>query len=192
MQFMYGTGKRFGLGPTAPASTRASMRALPPKPARRTSTSAWAELNRSIELALAAYNGGEGRALRVYKGSGRGFWDAPVYNQFPPETRDYVPMVIAAAWLFLHPQAYGLTFPKVDAKPARCARAPGSIYELTICLGNGGDARWLHARAAQPQPALRRRQLAARRRDAQRDDQDRRPLRPPLHAGARADLARSW
>ena len=63
------------------------------------------QLNRSIELALAAYNGGEGRALRVYQGSGgRNFWEADVYNQFPSETQDYVPMVIAAAWLFLHPK----------------------------------------------------------------------------------------
>ena len=98
------------------------------------------ELKRSIELALAAYNGGEGRALRVYQGGGgKGFWDASVYNQFPPETRDYVPMVIAAAWLFLHPKQYGITFPKVDAKPAMLKLTrPASIYELTICLGNGG------------------------------------------------------
>jgi membrane-bound lytic murein transglycosylase D len=48
-------------------------------------------------------------------------------------------MVIAAAWLYLHPKEYGLTFPKVDARSAtiRLAR-PASIYELTICLGNGG------------------------------------------------------
>jgi membrane-bound lytic murein transglycosylase D len=48
-------------------------------------------------------------------------------------------MVIAAAWLFLHPRQYGLEFPKINAQPAsfRLARA-ASIYELTICLGNGG------------------------------------------------------
>jgi membrane-bound lytic murein transglycosylase D len=98
------------------------------------------QLNRSIELALAAYNGGEGRALRVYEGSGgRGFWNADVYNQFPPETQDYVPMVIAAAWLFLHPKQYGLTFPRVDARPATLRlQQPASIYELAICLGNRG------------------------------------------------------
>jgi len=97
------------------------------------------ELNRSIELALAAYNGGEGRALRVYNGGGSNFWDESVYNQFPAETRDYVPMVIAAAWLFLHPKEYGLRFPKVDSKPVALRLSqPTSIYQLTICLGNGG------------------------------------------------------
>src|SRR5690606_3470486 len=94
----------------------------------------------NIELWLAAYNGGEGRARRVHREfAGRSFWDAEVYNQFPPETKDYVPMVIAAAWLFLHPKEYGLSFPRVDARPApiQLQRA-ASIYELTICLGSGG------------------------------------------------------
>lgn len=58
----------------------------------------------------------------------------------PPETRDYVPAVIAAAWLFLHPKQYGLQFPKVDTTPGTftLVRA-ASINELTICLGNGGS-----------------------------------------------------
>jgi len=140
MQFMYGTGKRFGLGPDGTGfDTRFDARASAEASAAYLNER-MGELNRSIELALAAYNGGEGRALRVYNSAnGQGFWDASVYNQFPAETRDYVPMVIAAAWLFLHPKQYGLTFPKVDAKPATLRlERPASIYELTICLGNGG------------------------------------------------------
>ncbi|MGH8106043.1 MAG: LysM peptidoglycan-binding domain-containing protein, partial [Arenimonas sp.] len=85
-----------------------------------------------------AYNGGEGRALRIYNQSGgRSFWSPEVYNQWPAETRDYVPKVIAAAWLFLHPKKYGLVFPKIDTTPDlfTLARA-SSINELTICLGN--------------------------------------------------------
>ncbi|HVI26740.1 MAG TPA: transglycosylase SLT domain-containing protein [Xanthomonadaceae bacterium] len=140
MQFMYATGKRFGLGVDATGfDTRYDPHAAAEASAAYLNER-MGQLNRSIELALAAYNGGEGRALRVYQGSGgRSFWDADVYAQFPEETRDYVPMVIAAAWLFLHPKQYGLSFPKVDAKPAplRLER-PSSIYELTICLGNRG------------------------------------------------------
>jgi membrane-bound lytic murein transglycosylase D len=140
MQFMYATGKRFGLGQDATgfdtrydplASAQASAAYLNER---------MAELNGNIELALAAYNGGEGRARRVYEASGgRGFWDASVYAQFPAETRDYVPMVIAAAWLYLHPKRYGLSFRDVDARPATLVlQKPDSLYGLTICLGDYG------------------------------------------------------
>ncbi len=141
LQFMYATGRRFGIGPDGSGfDTRYDPRASATAAASYLNER-MGQLNRNIELALAAYNGGEGRALRVHNGSGgRGFWDASIYHQFPAETRDYVPMVIAAAWLYLHPQQYGLSFPKVDPKPAmlRLAR-PASLYELTICLGNGGS-----------------------------------------------------
>jgi len=140
LQFMPATGRRFGLGPDDTGfDTRLDPRAAADAAAAYL-TERLAELGNSIELWLAAYNGGEGRARRVYEETGgRSFWDSDIYNRFPPETRDYVPMVIAAAWLYLHPREYGLTFPKVDARPAEIVlRRPASIYELTICLGNGG------------------------------------------------------
>ncbi|WP_147651186.1 transglycosylase SLT domain-containing protein [Vulcaniibacterium gelatinicum] len=141
LQFMYATGRRFGLGPDGNGFDTRYDPYASAQAAARYLNERMAELNRNIEMALAAYNGGEGRALRVHTASGgRGFWDADVYEQFPAETRDYVPMVIAAAWLYLHPREYGLSFPKVDARPAtlRLART-ASIYELTICLGNRGE-----------------------------------------------------
>ncbi len=140
MQFMPATGQRFGLGPDGTGfDTRYDPRASA-NAAASYLNERFAELNSNIEMSLAAYNGGEGRARRVHRESGgRNFWDADVYNQFPPETKDYVPMVIAAAWLYLHPKEYGLSFPRVDARPATLRLAkPSSIYELTICMGNGG------------------------------------------------------
>ena len=140
LQFMPGTGRRFGLGPDGRGfDTRYDPRASADAAAVYLSER-YAELGNNIELWLAAYNGGEGRARRVHREfGGRSFWDADVYDEFPPETRDYVPMVIAAAWLFLHPKEYGLSFPRVDARPAAIElQRPASIYELTICLGNGG------------------------------------------------------
>lgn len=141
MQFMYATGLRFGLGPDGSgfdtrydprASAEASVAYLNER---------LRELNNSVELALAGYNGGEGRARRAFQGSGgRGFWDAQVYNQFPAETQDYVPMVIAAAAIFQDPRRYGVAFPRVDPRPATLRlQAPASIYSLTICLGNAGS-----------------------------------------------------
>ena len=140
MQFMPATGRRFGLGPDG---TGFDTRFDPPAVGLASADyldERMRSLNRNIEYALAAYNGGEGRAQRVFNQfGGRSFWDEAVYNQFPGETKDYVPMVIAAAWLYLHPKQYGLEFPKIDSQPAtfRLAKA-SSIYELTICLGNGG------------------------------------------------------
>ncbi|MBN6149658.1 transglycosylase SLT domain-containing protein [Xanthomonas sp. AmX2] len=140
MQFMPATGRRFGLGPDGTGfDTRYDARSAAEASAAYMNER-MAQLNRNIELSLAGYNGGEGRAARVFNQMpGRSFWDASVYNQFPAETKDYVPMVIAAAWIFLHPQQYGVAFPKIHAQPATLRLAKSTtIYELTICLGSDG------------------------------------------------------
>lgn len=141
LQFMPATGRRFGLGNDGTGfDTRYDPRASADAAAAFLNER-MAGLGNSIELSLAGYNGGEGRAARVYRDfGGRSFWDADVYNQFPAETKDYVPMVIAAAWLFLHPKEYGIRWPRVSTRPATIRLAqPTSIYELTICLGNYGS-----------------------------------------------------
>jgi len=139
LQFMPGTGRRFGLGVDASGFDTRYDPQRSADAAARYLLERLQEVGPNIEYWLAAYNGGEGRARRVHAQSGgRSFWETQIYQQFPPETRDYVPMVIAAAWLYLHPDDYGLTFPEIDSRPApiTLARA-ASIYELTICLGNG-------------------------------------------------------
>ena len=138
LQFMYATGTRFGLGRDG---TGFDTRFDPEHSARanaRYINERFSELNRNLEMTIAAYNGGEGRALRIYNQTGgRSFWTPEVYNQWPAETRDYVPKVIAAAWIFMHPKKYGLVFPKIDVTPDLFTLARGtSINELTICLGN--------------------------------------------------------
>ena len=140
LQFMPATGYRFGLGQDGSGfdnrfDPQASARANAAYINER-----FGELNRNLEYTVAAYNGGEGRALRLYQSAGgRSLWSPDVHTQLPAETRDYVPMVIAAAWLFLHPKKYGLEFPRVDATPDSFQLARGSsINELAICLGNGG------------------------------------------------------
>ena len=141
MQFMPATGKRFGLGDDGTGfDTRYDPRSAADAAAAYL-TERMRGLNNSIEMSLAAYNGGEGRAARVFQSTGgRSFWDADVYSQFPAETKDYVPMVIAAAWLYLHPRDYGITWPRVSSRPATIRLLqPTSIYELTICIGNSGS-----------------------------------------------------
>lgn len=138
MQFMPATGRRFGLGNDGTGfDTRYDPR-MSAEAAGSYIVERFSELNGSIEMALAAYNGGEGRALRVFNSTGgRNFWDSTVYNQFPAETRDYVPMVIAAAWLYLHAKDYGLRFPRISNKQVSLRlQKPTTLNELTICMGN--------------------------------------------------------
>lgn len=140
LQFMPATGLRYGLGRVEGFDTRFDP-ALSARANVLYLNDRFRELNHNLELALAAYNGGEGRVGRLFKSSGgKSFWNPQVHAQLPPETRDYVPMVLAAAWLFLHPADYGLEFPAVDTEPAtvRLARA-ASMNELAICLGNAGS-----------------------------------------------------
>lgn len=138
MQFMPATGRRFGLGWQDGYDTR-----FEPQLASRASTQylneRFAELGHNLELALAAYNGGEGRVGRLARQNpGKSFWDPAVYNALPKETRDYVPYILSAAWLFLHPEEYGLEFPSVNgAATVLSLKQPASINQLTICLGNG-------------------------------------------------------
>jgi membrane-bound lytic murein transglycosylase D len=141
LQFMPATGSRFGLGPDGSGFDTRYDPAQSADAAAIYLSERFAEFGDEVEKWLAAYNGGEGRARRIHDASGgRRFWDADVYSQFPAETRDYVPMVIAAAWLYLHPKEYGLSFPKVDARPAHFVLArPASIYELTVCMGDSGS-----------------------------------------------------
>jgi len=141
LQFMPATGRRFGLGDDGSGfDTRYDPRASADAAAEYLSER-MAQLNNSIELSLAGYNGGEGRALRVFQATGgRSFWNYDVYDQFPAETKDYVPMVIAAAWLYLHPKDYGIRWPRVSVRPSTLQLVrPASLYELTICLGNYGS-----------------------------------------------------
>jgi membrane-bound lytic murein transglycosylase D len=60
-------------------------------------------------LAMASYNGGPGRVQRAVKRSGLDdFWDLTRSSKFlPRETREYVPMILAAIIIAKNPQQYG-------------------------------------------------------------------------------------
>jgi membrane-bound lytic murein transglycosylase D len=140
LQFMRRTGHIYGLGVDDGFDTR-----LDPVAATRASVAflndRFAELNNSLEKALAAYNGGEGRLHSLERRlKGASLWDKRVYYSLPRETREYVPRVLAAAWLFLHPGDYGLEWPAVDTGRATLTvRNETSLGELTVCLGQEGN-----------------------------------------------------
>jgi membrane-bound lytic murein transglycosylase D len=139
LQFMYQTGLGYGLGRVDGFDTRFDAQ-LAARASVRYLNDRFRELNGNLELSLAAYNGGEGRMRRIFQSSGgKPFWNPQVFGQLPRETQDYVPMVLAAAWLFLHPEEVGLEFPKVDLQASGFTLAhPSTLNELTLCLGQNG------------------------------------------------------
>jgi membrane-bound lytic murein transglycosylase D len=144
LQFMPATGRRYGLVIVNgfdqrfdPASaTRANVAYL---------NDQFRLLNHNLELVLAAYNGGENRVRRLVESTGKKrLWDDEIYWALPPETREYVPMVLAAAWLFMHPQEYRLEFPQIDTRAASISlKREAALSELAVCLGQEGSrAGW--------------------------------------------------
>ena len=108
LQFMYATGSRFGLGTVNGFDQRFDP-ALSARANAAYLNEQLAVFNNNLELVIAAYNGGEGMMQRLAaRNANASFWDPKVYFELSPETRDYVPMVLAAAWLFLHPERYNL------------------------------------------------------------------------------------
>ena len=148
LQFMYATGLRFGLGTVDGFDQR-----FDPRMAARANAAYINEqlaiFNNQLELVVGAYNGGEGAMQRLAARNGdSNFWDPKIYYAVSQETREYVPMVLAAAWLFMHPERYNLSFPKIAGAPGSITLArPASIAELTVCLGNEPNAEegWFRA-----------------------------------------------
>lgn len=140
LQFMLPTGQRYGLGAVngfdtrldAVAATRANARYMKDLLRR---------FHGSLELALAAYNMGETRLRRVCQREGvADFWDPRVYQALSWETRNYVPKVLAVAWLFLHPDDHGLEFPGGEATSTTIVlEEAASLGELTVCLGQSAS-----------------------------------------------------
>lgn len=64
-------------------------------------------------LAIASYNGGPGRVQRAMKRSGKtSFWSLTATTRYlPRETRDYVPMILAATLIARNPAQYGFEIP---------------------------------------------------------------------------------
>lgn len=143
LQFMPATGARFGLN-TVDGFDQRFDPTLSAKAGAAYLNEQLGKLNDNLALVLAAYNGGEGRVGRLAGAtSNASFWDPKVYFALSDETRTYVPMVLAAAWLFMHPERYNLHFPKVDGAPGLVAlRAPASLNELTVCLGDDDGSRY--------------------------------------------------
>jgi membrane-bound lytic murein transglycosylase D len=107
-QFISSTGKRYGLNRDwwyderrdFEKSTRAAARYL---------KDLYEEFG-SWELALAAYNGGEGRVrIEIRRAKSKDFWKLKLARQ----TRNYIPLFMAATIIAKQPQKYGF-FPEYE------------------------------------------------------------------------------
>jgi len=90
-------------------------------------------------LALAAYNGGPGRVQRAIKSSGRkDFWKLTATTRYlPRETRDYVPLILAAIIVARNPAHYGLTIgePEMPAYEAVLLNTPVDLRRVAEWAG---------------------------------------------------------
>jgi membrane-bound lytic murein transglycosylase D len=80
-------------------------------------------------LALASYNGGPGRIQRALRRSGLSdFWSLSARpGLLPRETRDYVPMILAAILIARNPAQYGFAFETMDPPLYEPVTLPGAV-----------------------------------------------------------------
>jgi membrane-bound lytic murein transglycosylase D len=80
-------------------------------------------------LALASYNGGPGRVQRAMLRSGvQGFWSlAETSRYLPRETREYVPMILAAIVIARNPAQYGFEIQPLPAVASEKVVLPGPV-----------------------------------------------------------------
>lgn len=104
-QFIPGTGTRFGLQRTAYVDERNSFDEATRASARYLKFLA-NRYHGNWELAMAAYNSGEGNVDRAVRLAGaENFWVAFPY--LPQETRNYVPNILATVLIANNPNQYG-------------------------------------------------------------------------------------
>jgi membrane-bound lytic murein transglycosylase D len=112
-QFVPSTGRRFGLRQTAYVDERNSLEQSTRASARYLKFLA-NRYNGNWELAIAAYNTGEGNIDRAIARAGTAnFW--MIYPYIAQETRNYVPNILAVILIAKNPEKYGFKGIKPDA-----------------------------------------------------------------------------
>jgi Soluble lytic murein transglycosylase and related regulatory proteins (some contain LysM/invasin domains) len=141
-QFIPGTGSRFGLQRTAYVDERNSFDEATHASARYLKFLA----NRyggNWELAMAAYNSGEGNVDRAVRRAGvANFWVA--YPYLPQETRNYVPNILATILIANNPQQYGFAHIR-PAAPLRYdrIRVPASTNLSLLASASDTSVQYL-------------------------------------------------
>jgi membrane-bound lytic murein transglycosylase D len=94
-------------------------------------------------LALASYHGGPGRVQKAIRQGGRNdFWQLSAKPKLlPRETRDYVPMILAAIVIARNPAQYGFVFEKEDLRPFETVslERPVDLHHIATWSGSTVD-----------------------------------------------------
>jgi len=128
-QFISATGKRYGLSVNWWLDERRDI---------RKSTLAAAEylkdlygIFQSWELAASAYNAGESKVARAVRRFGtKDFWAISRHRFLRPETRDYVPKIIAAALISKNAEQFGFPKSSVHAGADEAIAGDGELVKL--------------------------------------------------------------
>ncbi len=145
-QFMPATGVEYGLDQTWFLDERSD-----PEKATRAAAQYLKSLNRMFDgdwnLAMASYNAGPGRLQRaVNKSKINDYWKLTETSKFlPKETRNYVPMIMAAVLIAKNPQAYG--FDAVPVSPLVFDRVtvPDALDLRTVAEWTGATIEEIRA-----------------------------------------------
>jgi membrane-bound lytic murein transglycosylase D len=126
-QFMRGTALENGLKADWYLDERADAEKATVAAAKYLKT-----LHRMFEdwhLAMASYNGGPGRVKRALTRSRQNdFWKLSATTRFlPRETRDYVPMILAAVIIAKNPAQYGFDVTPMIATPTETVTVPPAL-----------------------------------------------------------------
>jgi LysM repeat protein len=141
-QFIPSTGYRFGLQRTAYVDERNSFDEATRASARYLKFLA-NRYNGNWELAMAAYNSGEGNVDRAIRRSGSmNFWSS--YQYLPRETRNYVPNILATILIANTPRQYGFGHIQ-PAAPLRYDRVkvPGSTNLSLLAQASDTTVQYL-------------------------------------------------
>ena len=126
-QFMRGTGLENGLQQDWYIDERSD-----PEKATLAAAKYFRTLYRMFDdwhLAMASYNGGPGRMQRAIKASRRNdFWSLTATSRYlPRETREYVPMILAAVIIAKNPGKYGFDVPAPAAPATETVEVPAAV-----------------------------------------------------------------
>ncbi|MRX11227.1 transglycosylase SLT domain-containing protein [Pseudoduganella sp. FT25W] len=132
-QFVPGTGRDFNLKQDAFKDERRGI--LASTDAALTYLQRLYDMFGDWQLALAAYNWGEGsvqKAIKRNQAAGKPTDFESLADLMPAETRNYVPKLQAVKNIVANPQQYGLNLPLIDNSPYFTAIDKTSDIDLTV------------------------------------------------------------